>query len=227
MRIAFVLLLVGACVSEGDPRWQLDHDHVVAVRATPAHVASGERATIDALVAHAGAPTGVEAPVHVEAAPTTPPSLAGAVQPDGSIVAPSAEALDQARAQLGVVGGAPVPLEVVALFGTLPAKKTVWLGDHADDPVLPAITIAGQPAPAPGDAITIAYDVDVPMAIDAPATWRVSWLTSCGTMHDDDERAAFVHVQPKDPASGELAVVVRDDLGGVAWRTWPMTSAAP
>jgi hypothetical protein len=227
VRIAILLVVLGACVSEGDPRWQLDHDHVVAVRATPPHIPAGGKATIDALVAHAGAPTDVESPVAVTAAPGTPPALAGAVQPDGSIVAPSADQLDQARAQLGVAGGVPIALHVIAVFGRLPAEKIVMLGDTADDPPMPAITIDGAPAPAAGTMITIPFDVDVPMAVDADPKWKVSWLTSCGTMHDDDEHAAFVHVQKDDPTSGELAVVVRDDQGGVAWRTWPIASAAP
>ncbi|HTJ46632.1 MAG TPA: hypothetical protein VL463_31215, partial [Kofleriaceae bacterium] len=189
MKIVLVLIVLGACVSEGDPRWQLDHDRIVAVRATPAHIPSGARATLDALVAHAGAPTDVEVPV-VVGAPTAPPSLAGALQPDGSIVAPDAAALDQARAELGIPGGVPVPLEVIARFGDLAAQKTIYLGDAADNPTMPAITIDHAPAPASGEMITIAFDRDVPMAVDADAMARVSWLTSVGTMHDDDEHAA-------------------------------------
>jgi hypothetical protein len=43
-------------------------------------------------------------------------------------------------------------------------------------------------------------------------------------MHDDDEHAAFLHVLPKDPLEGELAVVVRDIAGGVVWQVWPIVA---
>ena len=60
--------------------------------------------------------------------------------------------------------------------------------------------------------------------VDIDVDWKVSWLTSCGTMHDEDEHHAFVHVLPKDRKDGELAVVVRDPSGGVVWQVWPIVA---
>ena len=50
----------------------------------------------------------------------------------------------------------------------------------------------------------------------------VNWLTSCGTMHDYDLPQAYLRVELEDPMEGELAVVLRDARGGVAWRVWPI-----
>jgi len=46
------LVVVVACGGDVDPPWQLDHDRIVAVRATPPHIAAGETATLDVLRAH-------------------------------------------------------------------------------------------------------------------------------------------------------------------------------
>jgi hypothetical protein len=219
-RALIVVALASACTGDVDPAWQLDHDRIVAVRATPSHVPAGQHATIDALIAHKGAPTDVETPTRIAAlAP-----FAGAVAPDGTIVAPDDATLAAIRTQQQLAADAPVPLVATVLFGTLAATKVVYLGDAADDPALPPVTVAGAP---PGAALTFPFDTDVPLAADADPTWMVNWLTSVGKMHDDNEHAAFVHVSSGDSTSGELAVVVRDAQGGVVWQVWPASSAAP
>jgi hypothetical protein len=228
-RAALLLVVLGACADQTDPIWQLDHDRIIAVRITPPHIPSGERATVDALMAHKGEPTDVETPTGVIAPPHSLPELASSVQPDGSIVAPDEAALDQARMEMGLDPGVPVPFEIGAAFGPQPllAAKTVFFGDAADNPTLPPITVNGS-APVDGALITIPFDTDVPLVATVPDDkWKVDWLTSCGTMHDDDEHSAFVHVQPKDPTSGALVVVARDTAGGVVWDSWMIQSAAP
>src|SRR5262249_9397535 len=117
---AFSLVGVAACANDVDPIWQLDHDRIVAVRINPPHIPSGEKATVDALIAHKGKPTDVEPPDVVVAPPHSLPELASAVQPDGSIIAPDEAALDQARVELGLDPGAPVPFDVAASFGPQP-----------------------------------------------------------------------------------------------------------
>ena len=222
MRMVILVASLGACVTEPDPEWQLDHDRIVAVRATPPHVPSGQAARLDALVAHKGAPTDLEEPTAAGPA-FAADALAGAVQVvDGhwQVIAPDAAALASARTQLQLAPDAPVPLDVVMQFpGALDAKKTVWLGDARDNPAsVGTVMVGGQPA---GTAITMALGIDVSLAVDVPAEDQVMWLTSVGTMHDDNERAAFVHVDPKDRDAGELVLVVRDGEGGVVWQVWP------
>jgi hypothetical protein len=65
--------------------------------------------------------------------------------------------------------------------------------------------------------------MDVHMSVTADdSVDKVNWLTSCGTMHDFDLHAAYLHVLPADPQEGELALVLRDAKGGVTWQTWPI-----
>jgi len=67
----------------------------------------------------------------------------------------------------------------------------------------------------------------VPLSIDADDnTFDVTWLTSCGTMHDFDLPSAYLKVEVDDPQTGELAVVLRDAAGGVTWDLWPIHAQA-
>jgi hypothetical protein len=97
-------------------------------------------------------------------------------------------------------------------------KKTVWLGEPSQNPAVPAITLDGTPV---GDEIVAPLGHDVYLAVDAPGM-RVNWLTSVGTLFQDDEATAYVRIAPDDNHDGELVVVVRDSEGGVAWQVWPM-----
>lgn len=224
MRLALVLVLATGCLDGIDPRWQLDHDRVVAARMTPPAIPAGGTATLDALVAHKGAPVEVMAPAQATAA-FGPDALSTIVHNDGTewtVVAPDAATLDGVRAQLGLPAGAPIAVPIVMSFyvdgvNPLTVKKNVLLGMATDNPMMGPVNVDGAPPP---DDIVVPTDTDVPLAVDVPDDWDVAWLTSCGTMHDDNEHAAFLHVQPKDPVQGQLAIVIRDPTGGVAWQVW-------
>jgi hypothetical protein len=41
-------------------------------------------------------------------------------------------------------------------------------------------------------------------------------------MHDEDLPSAYIRVEVDDQTEGELAVVVRNDSGGVTWQKWSM-----
>lgn len=220
--IAAIALAAAGCAGDLDPPWQLDHDRIVAVRATPPAIEPGGRAELDALIAQEGGQTGERAPEL--ATVVSPMALAGAVsQEDGRWIAtaPDAARLDAARAELGLMPGAPVPLVVgVSYQGqALFATKIVWLGRAGANPSLDAMTIDGSPADAKAE-IVVGKLVDVPLSIAAELDDDVNWLTSCGTMHDFDLPQAYLRVEAEDPTTGELAVVRRDPLGGVAWRVW-------
>jgi hypothetical protein len=208
---------LAACSGDIDPPWQLDHDRIIAVRATPPHVLPGGTAQLDVLVGHKGATTNEQPPDAAQV--VSPHVLAGALA-GATITAPMD--LTAARTELKLADGAPVPMVIGVLVGTLPATKTVWLGDAHDNPTLDAITIDGAP---PDASIVVPPDMDVPLSVTADdAVDIVNWLTSCGTMHDFDLHAAHIHVLPADPQSGELALVLRDNLGGVAWQVWPIAA---
>lgn len=240
--VTAMIAAAAACTDELDQPWQLDHDRVIAVRATPPSLLPGQHAELDALIAHQDAPTSVAFPD--SAAVASPASLAelvtrrdaaGADSPAGAagaasaagaawiVTAPDAGRLAAARAELGLPPDAPVPLVVHVTFAgaTLPATKTVWLGLAAENPQLGAMTIGGASVDAAHAELAVATKTDVPLSISADDTDDVTWLTSCGTLHDFDLPTAYLRIEPdEDPASGELVVVRRDARGGVTWQSW-------
>lgn len=233
-RVVLVLATAAAgCIDPLDPQWQLDHDRVVAVRAKPPHAPAGTIAKLDALIAHKGAPTDVEQPDAVTAAPSTPGDLFTAVNFSAGqwyVAVPDEAGLDAARAALALPAGAPVPLDLFMEFPPsngvrLIAKKTLWLGDRGDNPAPPAPTLDGDGAPFAAPPIIVPRDREVVLAVDLDASWTASWLSSCGTLFDDDEHRARLRVQPNDRTSGELALIVRDPAGGVVWQVWPIEAA--
>jgi hypothetical protein len=142
-----------------------------------------------------------------------------------TVTAPSEARLAAARTELGLAAGVPVPLQLGFAIHGMAATKTVFLGDSADNPVLGNIVFAGNPAPVAGTLLTVPPDTDVRMSVDADdSVMLVNWLTSCGTMHDFDLHGAYLHVLPADPQTGELALTLRDEHGGVAWQVWPIAT---
>jgi hypothetical protein len=220
--IAAIAVATAACGGDLDPKWQLDHTRIIAVRATPPSIVAGDTSVIDALLGTKGAKTS-EAPPE-EATVTSPTSLADALVNDGGtwkVVAPSEDRLAAARSQLGLAADAPVPLQLQLTYTdhAFVVFKTVYLGVHADNPVVAPITVNGSDALAVTDLVVPAA-TNVPLAIDVPEIDNVNWLTSCGTMHDFDIARAYLRVEPEDPHSGDFALVVRDTQGGVFWHVW-------
>lgn len=233
MKYLLLVFLVG-CIDPIDPRWQLDHDHVIAARATPPRIRAGEGTDLDALVAHARGPVTVEDPVTAEVSMrTSGPDFSRYLVREASgtwrLHAPDAEMLASARPAMGLPEDAPVPVDVMLTFpnggteraslDTYRVKKTVWLGEPSTNPELPAVTIDGAAA---GDEIVVPVGRDIYVSLAAPDGARVNWLTNVGTLFQDDVATAYVHVAPEDRLEGQLVVVMRDNEGGVAWRVWSM-----
>lgn len=235
--IATLGLALGACTGDLDPAWQLDHDRIIVVRATPPGITSGQRSTLDSLLGAKGAKTRVAPPDG--AMVVSPTSLADVLAFTGGqwvVTAPSEDRLAAARTELKLADGAPVPLQVGVAY-TLPAPKdplvalkTIILGQAADNPALAPLNVIinDQPAtfaepPATEPEIIVGKLINVPLSIDVDdASFDVAWLTSCGTMHDFDLPKAHIKVEADDPQAGELGVVLRDAAGGVAWNVWPI-----
>jgi len=230
MRVLVVVLALAAgCTEDVDPAWQLDHDRVIAIRATPSRIVSGEVAQIDALLGRAG-----EAPI--EADPMTamvvePTVLASTLTRQGTrwrVTAPGPTELAAARSELGLEADAPVPLRVRMTFPyannvTKTGLKVIWLGEHAENPVLSPIFVEGVDRTM-ATMLTVAPLTDVPLEVEFDETYVVNWLTSCGTMHDFDLARSYLRVEVEDDQSGTLGVVVRDELGGVAWQMFSITA---
>jgi hypothetical protein len=224
--LAIAAAALGACTGDLDPAWQLDHDRIIVVRATPPGILPGQTSTIDALLGKKGDKTQVAAP---EAATVvSPTSLSDVLAPsDGNwiVTAPSAERLAAVRTELGLAADAPVPLQVGVAYAnqTLLAVKTVKLGEAAANPSLASMNVMVNETPPGSLELVVEKLIQVPLSVDADdATYDVAWLTSCGTMHDFDLPNAYLKVEDDDPDAGELAVVVRDAGGGVAWNVWPI-----
>jgi hypothetical protein len=229
-----VLLALAACNVDIDQPFELEHDRIIAVRATPPSISPGESSTLDMLVGFDANPVAERGPDFVQV--LSPMSLADLVQPGGpgvwTVTAPSAERLAAARTELNIPAGMPVPLRVgVAAAWPTPvmspegngfgAIKIVWLGVSAPNPSLNGLTVNGVDAPV-GTELVVSKTEKVPLFVDAnDEVDIVNWLSSAGTVHDFDLHAAYLTFDdPEDKLEGQLAVVVRDPLGGVAWRVW-------
>jgi len=215
--VVFVALSVSGCTGNLDNPWELDHDRIIAVRATPPHVTAGQKSQVDVLVGRKGSPVAEQAPDQVSV--LSPQSLAFAIA-GATVTAPSEAQLAAARSELALEPGALVPLVLGVAAGGFAATKTVWLGDTRDNPALADLSIGGA---SPGVSLVVPRDQDVPLFVTADdSVDTVNWLTSCGTMHDFDLHAAYLRVEPDDSQQGQLAVVLRDASGGVSWQVWPI-----
>ena len=220
-----IAVCASACTGDLDPEWQLDHTRIIAVRATPPSIAPGETSTLDGALGTKGAQVSFAGP---EAATVvSPASLAGALSFQNgawTVTAPSEDKLAAARTELKLAAGAPVPLTIGISYDhqTLVGTKAVLLGTHADNPTLNNVMLDGQPAPASDSQVVIHKIGHTPLSVDADdVLFDVTWLTSCGTMHDFDLPTAYVKIEGDDPLTGQLGVVLRDSHGGVAWQFWP------
>jgi hypothetical protein len=216
MKTFVLVALLAGCAGDLVEPWELDHDRIIAVRATPPRIPADTTSQLELLVAHAGARSTTLAPdAHV----VSPASLASAVA-GATITAPPEPALAAARVELGLPASAPVPLVVSMTANGFTATKTVWLGEAADNPQFIGLQIAGA---TPGEVLVLPTDTNVPLAVSADdSTDNVTWMTSCGTMHDFDLSRAYLRIEPDDVHAGELVLVLRDPRGGVSWRIWPL-----
>lgn len=232
MKWALLVIVLVGCNSDLDEPWQLEHDRIIAVRATPPRILPGEQSTIDLLLGFETGPVAERGPDL--ATVVSPMSLADTLEVGTwQVTAPSEAKLAAVRTELGLPDGAPVPLQIgVAVAWPTPvaspdgrnfgATKTIWLGESATNPELTGMLINGNDAPA-GTEIVVPKEDKVPLYVEADDSVDiVNWLTSCGEMHDFDLHSAYLMVLPDQPQEGELAVVKRDDRGGVTWRVWPI-----
>jgi len=217
-----LIFLVACAPGPVEPEaWQLDQDRVVAVRVTPPGIVAGEHALVDALLAHADGPTTIATPSAMTAAGSPLYTAVNFLFDHYEVIGPDDTALADARTELGLVPGAPIPFELAVFFGPLSGDhfdthKQMWLGETAANPTLPAITIGGA-APDAQIAIATGHEIELTAATD-----DVRWLTSCGTLRDSEVPRAILVADAS--CDGELVVVIRDDRGGTVWQVWPLRS---
>jgi hypothetical protein len=225
--VALAALVAAGCIDEIDARWALDHDHVVAARATPPRVRDGESTVLDALVAREGQSPIVVNPMGAELVNEAPNGLTRTLTQDID----GRWNLDVTMLSRAGLESGPIPVDVLLTFANqsprratvdpFKVKKTVWVGEPALNPLAPPILVAGIEIAADGEVV-VPLDRDVYIEVADAAGLRVNWLTNVGTLFQDDNPRAFVHVKSEDTRTGELVLVVRDDVGGVDWRVLPM-----
>jgi hypothetical protein len=221
-----LLVVLAGCAGNIDPQWQLSHERIIAVRATPPHVLAGEQSTIDVLVGHVGSDgSNVQVEPPDTAIVVSPASFADIVS-GATLTAPGSDEIDQARTELGLGSADPVPVELGIEADGFQALKTVYVGDSGDNPMLDGLMVNGSVPPSdPTQTIVVPANVDVPLFVNADESVdNINWLTSCGTMNDFDLHDAFLNVGPTDPQIGQLAIVLRDGSGGVVWQYWSIAA---
>lgn len=227
--VLLALVFATACNDDLDPPWELDHDRIVAVRATPPGIVDGERSVLDALLSAKGGATSEAPPLAAQV--ISPVALMSAVKQDGAdwvVEMPSAADLDAARTELSLEPGTPVPLQVgvgyVVNGVQLGALKVVTLGTSIQNPVLAEMIIDGESLDSKADVLVTPL-TNVRFSVPAITEDDVNWLTSVGEMHDFDLPESYLRVEDdEDKFEGELAVVKRTQDGGVVWRVWPLKS---
>lgn len=240
LALTALVAAAAACNADIDEPWELDHDRIIAVRAEPPGIEPGETSTLTLLLGYETLPVEVKRPDFAQV--VQPMSLANTVRFDGDnwiVTAPDDTALAAARTELGLEADAPVPLLVgVAVAWPTPvmspegngfaATKTVWLGKETINPPMNGLMIGGVEAPPEDIELVFPSGVDeenlpkTRMSVEADEVSDiVNWLASCGTMHDFDLPSAYITVGPEDRREGQLALILRDELGGVSWRVWP------
>jgi len=218
--LALVALLLAGCAGDLVEPWELDHDRIVAIRATPPRMPADASSALEVLLAHEGAATTARAPDSVEV--VSPAILTSAVA-GATVTAPSESQLAAARTELGLAANAPVPLVLSVGANGFLATKTVWLGETAANPSLAEVLVDGT---SPTEALVLPAATEVRLSVPAvDGVDNITWMTSCGTMHDFDLSHAYLRIEPEDSQEGELVLVVRDPRGGVSWRVWPVRAA--
>ncbi|MDX2088835.1 MAG: hypothetical protein SFX73_13340 [Kofleriaceae bacterium] len=208
--VVIVTLTAGACV-ETTPRWDLTHDRVIAVRASPPAIEAGGSAQLDALVSAEGVAR-VIVPVEVT---LSPDALATVVQQDGAwvVIAGTSEMLAAAQARLPTGTSLRVDAELVFDVAGIAkhATKSVRLSATGENPVVSIRLADGQVA----TSIETSVGVETQLSTDAPDGASVDWLTSLGELTDDDDPVAFLTAE--EAGAGSVVCVRRELGGGVGW----------
>lgn len=157
-------------------------------------------------------------------------------------------ALFEVRATCGLPGAT---LEIVAGFGArYRPNQNPALTVRADDREIAEGTtidaIAGQgfaltatwpacesPGPCEGAERYVAFDPATRTLVERREAMRVTWLSTAGTLADDrtgrdegdpEPSTATVFTAPREAGTTTVIVVLRDTRGGVAWRTFRVTT---
>ncbi len=203
---ALLVLGLAACDDMSAPA-DLDREQVLAIRSTPKTPVAGESVVLDSLLAGPDGPFTGDTTWEL-AAPA--PGLSIATLKDGRALITADEGF-----------AAEAPIEVYAAIARpdgpeLLALKNISVSTTAGaNPQIAALNVAGMSAPENG-SLTVTRG-ETALAGDAPADALVAWYTSIGEIQYYRDAETSIEITEDDAESGWLAVVVRDNAGGVAW----------
>jgi hypothetical protein len=223
--LAALAASAAACDENGAPS-QLDRARVLAVQISPPHLAPAETAPVQVLVGTSdGGVAEVEAGrIEVVGAPPGSPAsgMVGRGAGGWAIACPDPEGLDQLRAAMELGPDDPIPIalavEVEVEGALLTASKTVYLGSDGENPQLAGISIDG--GSEDGEAVVVRVGDPVAIAAEGAAgdsELTYAWFTAVGDI--DLYLSEEATLTLAEPGAGPLALVVRDERGGVTW-TW-------
>jgi hypothetical protein len=240
--LALALAAAGgaACTDFRSPA-DLRYAQILAVRLEPPHLRAGERARIDVLVSDAAGALAERPPGEVGFAPdpagrppALPPEAAGLIVRDGDAVfarAPDEAALEGIATALGLAPGAAllVPLRIAIDVGgeSRRADKVVTVLRSRDVPAVPnpaiqELKLDGAPIDPDAGVVTSVGEHELAVAAEGAAgPVAHSWYSAVGEI--ERYRSATARLSAKEPGSGALLVVVRNEHGGVAWRAVTLT----
>jgi hypothetical protein len=202
-RIAILMFTVLAACAPDDDLALLDHAQILAVRATPAHAAPGERVKIDMLA-------GDDAGTVFEA---TPETLTAGPLP----VEHAADGWYVTAPEMQM--GAHVDVSLTIDGTAWRASKQLVFGMHADNPAVATMQVDGAPTAMIDAQVGDKRTLDVQGTGAEPLSY--AWYTSVGTLAH--YRSATTTLDASEAGQGTVLVVIRDAAGGVTWRELPLS----
>jgi hypothetical protein len=201
-----ILILVSGCTDFDLPS-ALTREQIVAVRSTPASLAPGGRARLDALIA---GPDGVVEDAELTWSITEPS--------DGASIEVDDEGTWLQVADDIAPGPVGITLAVTAPSGTeTTALKQVDVGEPRDNPGPMGLMADGQSIA--DDELRVPVQAAIPLSaqVEGADDAQFSWYATVGEI-ELYRRNPTELVAPEAPEQGWLITVVRDGEGGVNWQ---------
>lgn len=198
--LATLTLTLAACTDSSDP-YSLNQAQILAVRSEPAHAVPGGSVRIDVLASDEAGNVFVTVPDHVDAGglPVTRGGDGWYVQGPAMPAAPTADV-------------------ALTVDGTLlRATKQLLFRDDRPNPSVTTMQVDGSAS----QAIDVARGARPALGVAASGDgmFMYAWYTSIGKL--EHYRSANATFDANEQGDGAVAVVVRDDQGGVAWQIVP------
>jgi len=208
---AALMVLSGACSDLSTPA-DLDREQILAVRATPRVLLPGGSVVLDTLVSGPNGPlVGIESyQLSIDV-----PGVSVATTPSGQTLLSCVDGLVVEQA-------IELDLSIELPDGqVLLAQKSVAVDNRdVDNPHIGALLVNGA-ATEPGQVVRESLG-DIAIAVESESATSVAWYTSIGEIRYYRSAETTIELAEEDVGEGWVAVVVRDDEGGVSWQSFQL-----